>query len=620
METRDQRRTAGAWGFAMAIPVALGLVVAAAATLVSPVSAEPRHGIAMHGDLKYGPDFRHFAYADPAAPKGGRVAWGVVGSFDSLNPFIVKGNPAIGLRDGTRGTNVYESLLERSYDEPFALYGLLAESVEVPADRTWVEFTLREGARFTDGDPVDVEDVVHSFELLRDKGRPNTRTYYVKVDRIERTGPRKVRFVFKDGLDKELPLILGLMPILPKHRMSAEAFERTSLEPPVGSGPYVVAEVDPGAKIVLKRDPGYWGKDLPVRRGLDNFDEIRIEYFREQSAMLEAFKTGAIDVMPESDPTRWATGYDFPAVQDGRVVKDTFRSALPRGMYGLVFNTRRPIFKDARVREALGRLFDFEFANASLFFGLQRRTASYFEGSELSSIGVPASEREKALLAPFPNAVRADVLAGTWRPPATDGSGRDRSQPRAALDQLKAAGWKLDGQQMRDATGAPVRIELLVQTRDHERIGLAYQRGLRALGIDLAIRTVDAAQFQQRRQTFDYDMTPVTWGASLSPGNEQLFRWSQASAEQEGSFNFAGAKEPAIDAMIEAMLKAEDRASFVDAVRALDRVLLSGFYVVPLFHLPEQWMARWTRISRPETPSLWGAVPAAWWATPGATR
>lgn len=596
--------------------IGAALFVALSSGLSVPAGAEPRHGIAMHGEPKYPAGFDHFAYADPKAPRGGRLVRGQLGTFDSLNPFIIKGTAVSGLRDGTLGTNVYESLLERSYDEAFTLYGLLAETVETPPDRAWVEFVLRPQARFSDGVPVKPDDVIFSWGLLKDKGRPNVRQAYAKVERIDKVGERGVRFVFKSASDRELPLILGLMPILPAHSMTAEEFDKTSLLPPVGSGPYVVAAVDPGARITYRRNPDYWGKDLPLKRGFDNFDEIRYDYYRDSTTLFESFKTGAIDMIGESDPGRWSSGYDFPAVADGRVVKDVFPSGLPRPFEGFVLNTRRPVFADIRVREALVRLFDFEFVNPTLYFGLRKRTQSYFEGSELASTGRPASEREKALLAPFAGAVRKDVLDGTYVLPRTDGSGRDRNQLRAALELLKQAGYRLEGSQLKGPNGQPLAFEMLIGTRDEEKVALAYQRTLQALGIQMTLRTVDSVQFQQRRQTYDYDMTSVVWAASLSPGNEQNFRWSSAAARADGSFNFAGVADPAVDAMIAALLAADSREAFVDAARALDRVLVSGFYAVPLSHTPDQWYARWSRIGRPETPALWGAVPSTWYAKP----
>ena len=593
--------------------VAVGL----AAAVPAPADAAS-HGLAMHGEPALPPDFPHLPYADPDAPQGGTITFGILGTFDSLNPFIARGTIALGLRDLLYGNLVYESLLDRNRDEPFSLYGLLAENVSTPEDRTEVTFVLRPEARFSDGAPVTPEDVIFSFEVLRDRGRPNYRTYYGKVATAEKVGERGVRFVFAGGEDRELPLILGLMPILPSHLVDRERFGETTLAPPVGSGPYRVTGVDPGKRLTLTRDPDYWGNALPINRGRYNAEEIRFDYFRDQNAMFEAFKKGLIDVFLETDPTRWATGYAFPAVANGDVVRKEVPTATPRGMFAFAFNTRRPIFEDIRVREALAAMFDFEWINANLLNGLYARTGSYFEGSALASTGRPASEAERTMLAGFPDAVRPDVLEGRWRPPATDGSGRDRRTIRAALALLGEAGWEIrDGRLVHVATGRPMAFEILVATRPDERLALAYARLLKPLGIDVAVRYVDAAQYQARLTAFDFDMVRVMWPSSLSPGNEQLFRWSSEAADAEGSFNFAGARSAAVDAMIAEMLAAEDRERFEGAVRALDRVLLSGHYVVPLYHTPVQWVAHWTRVRPAPKPSLTGVELETWSVAPG---
>ncbi|HET7714481.1 MAG TPA: extracellular solute-binding protein [Bauldia sp.] len=581
--------------------------------------AEPMHGIAMIGEPALPADFEHLPYVNPDAPKGGRITYGVVGTFDSMNPMIVQGGltSARGLSsDPLLGNLVFESLLMRSADEPFTLYGFIAETVETPPDRSWVEFTINPKAKFSDGKPVTVDDVVFSLELLRDKGRPNYRSYYSKVERIERIGDRGVRFHIENADDRELPLILGLMPVLPKHAIDPETFDKSTLKTPVGTGPYLVAEVSAPNYVLYKRNPDYWAKDLPIKRGFDNYDEIRVDYYRDANSMFEAFKKGLYQVNPEGDPAQWHTAYDFPAVKDGRVVKETFKTGTPKGMSGFVFNTRRPVFADPAVRKALAKVFDFEWVNHNLYYDAYVRSAGYFNDSELSSIGRPADEREKALLAPFPGVVAPEVMDGSYRPAVSDGTGADRKVLRAALSELQAAGYELNDQNtlISKATGQPLAFEILVTTKEDERLALAYQRTLDRIGIKATIRSVDAAQFQQRRQTFDFDMTRNTWAASLSPGNEQNFRWSQAAADTEGSFNFPGAKEPAIDAMIQAMLAAPSREDFVAAVRALDRVLISGYYVVPLFYLPEIWIARWNTVEHPETTALTGPRLETWYA------
>jgi peptide/nickel transport system substrate-binding protein len=576
--------------------------------------AAPMHGIAIIGEPALPPDFAHLPYADPNAPKGGKITYGVVGTFDSLNSFIVQGGTtsARGLSDPVFGNLVFETLMARSADEPFTLYGLIAETVETPPDRSWVEFTINPKAKFSDGQPVTADDVIFSMEILRDKGRPNYKATYGKISSVERVGERGVRFNLSGG-DRELPLIIGLMPVLPKHAIDPETFDKSTLTPIIGTGPYTLAEVKAPDYTIYRRSPDYWAKDLPIKQGFDNYDEIRVDYYRDANTMFEAFKKGLYDVQPEGDPAAWYTSYDFPAVNDGRVVKEVFRTGSPKGMSGFAFNTRRPIFSDVRVRRALAKLLDFDWINENLYHGAFVRAAGFYNDSELSSIGVPASDKEKALLAPFPGAVTDAVMAGTYRPV----SGADREVLRQVVDELKAAGYELvDGKMVNAANGQPLAFEILVTTPEDEKLALAYQRTLERIGIVAGVRTVDSTQYQLRRKTFDFDMTRNTWGASLSPGNEQINRWSSTVADVEGSFNYPGAKEPAIDALIDAMLSASSREDFVAAVRAYDRVLISGAYAVPLFYLPEQWIARWTRIERPEETALTGYSLPTWWAKP----
>jgi peptide/nickel transport system substrate-binding protein len=577
-------------------------------------TAEPQPGLAMHGSPQEPKDFANFPYVNPAAPKGGRVVFGVLGSYDSLNPLIIKGNPAEGLRD-----YLFESLLTRAYDEPFTLYGLIAESVETPDDRSFVEFTLRPEAKFSDGTPITVDDVIFSHALLRDHGRPNHRSYYKKVANVEQTGERKVKFTFDGSGDREMPLIMGLMPVLPKHRIDPEQFEKTNLSPPVASGPYIVAKIDPGKSITYRRDPDYWGRDLAVNRGLNNFDEIRFDYYRDGGSMFESFKSGLVRMRNEEDPTRWTESYTFPAIDDGRVVKEELPIETPAGMSGLVFNTRRSFFADQRVRQALIRLFDFEWVNRTLYHGQYSRTESYFARSDLSSHGKRADAAERALLVPFADAVKPPIMDGSFSFPVSDGSGENREGRVEALKLLEQAGYRLNGGNLINvATGEPVAIEILAATRSQERLLLTYARALKQVGIEAKIRQVDSAQYQRRKQTYDFDMIQYYWPVSLSPGNEQSFRWGSDAAVTEGSFNYPGIKSAAVDAMVEAMLKAKDRDSFVSATRALDRVLLSGDYVIPLFYLPRQWVAHWRDLKRPDKTPLYGYQIEAWWLDPEA--
>ncbi len=577
-------------------------------------AAEARHAIAMHGEPALPEGFTRLPYADPAAPKGGRLVQGVLGTFDSLNPLIVKGIAPPSIRG-----YVIESLMARGYDEPFTLYGLIARAIETDAQRSYVTFHLDPAAKFSDGKPVTAEDIIFSWQLLRDKGRPNHRTYYAKVAKAEALGEQAVRFDLSGSDDRELALILGLMPVLAKHAVKPETFEETSFQAPLGTGPYIVGEVDPGKSVTLKRNPDYWGRDLAINRGLWNFDEVRFDYYREANTHLEAFKRGLYDLRNEHDPGRWQTAYDFAAVRDGRVLKEALPTGVPKASSYFVFNTRRAVFSDIRVREAISLLFDFQWINHSYFFDLYQRSASYFDGSELSSHGRPADQREKALLAPFAEAVRADVLDGTWSPPVSDGSGRDRVTLKRALDLFAAAGYELRGTALVERkSGRPLTFEILVTARDEERLALLFSQSLKRAGIAARVRLVDAVQFEGRRLTYDFDMIQNRWDQSLSPGNEQAFYWGSAAADQPGTRNYMGVKSPAVDAMIAALLKAEDRGDFVAAVRALDRVLISGFYVIPLFYLPAQWVARWTTVGRPATTSLYGYLPETWWREPKA--
>lgn len=560
------------------------------------------HGIAMHGAPALPADFKRLPYANPDAPKGGRLSIAFQGTFDGLNPYNLRAGSAA---QGLAG-NIFQTLMTRSLDEPFTLYGLIAETIETDDARSYVIFRLDKRARFSDGAPITAADILFSFELLKTKGRPQQRIAYGLVRSIVALDERTVRYDLTGANDRELPLTLAFMPVLPKHKTDVERFSDSSLDIPVGSGPYKIASIKPGEEIVLKRNPDYWGRDLPVCRGLYNFDEIVVSYYRDANSMFESFKAGLIDYRTEGNPTRWKTGYDFPALRDGRVRREELPVGTPRGMEGFAFNTRRPLFKDARVREALGVMFDFEWINHNLFDDLYTRTASFFDNSELASTGRPASPAERALLAPYPGVVREDILEGRWRPYRTDGTGRDRTQARVALDLLAKAGWRIDGGELEN-NGEPFEFEIMVADRNQERLALNYASSLRRIGVVARVRTVDEVQYQRRRQRFDFDMMLGTWTASASPGNEQRMRWGSASASQEASFNLAGASSPAIDALIAEMLAANSHEDFVTAVRAYDRVLLSGFYIVPLFHTSTQWDAYWTRIERPDTLPRWAA-------------
>jgi peptide/nickel transport system substrate-binding protein len=585
------------------------LLLAAAAATGTAAAAEPRHAIAMHGEPAYGPGFTHFRYANPEAPKGGRLTQAFVGTFDSVNPFVIRGNPFQPVRG-----YVVESLLTRGMDEPFTLYAMIAKSVETDDARSYVTFVLDPRARFSDGKPVTADDVLFSWRLLRDKGRPNHRLFYSKVVNARKLAPDTVRFDFGDARDRELPLILGLMPILAKHTTDAKRFDEPSLRFITGSGPYRIAEVNAGNFVVLKRNPEYWARDLAPNRGVYNFDEMRFEFYRDTTAWFEAFKRKLYDFRFEEDPSRWNVDYDFPAAKAEGLIREDFLVATPRPMSAFVFNTRRPIFADVRVREALVELFDFEWINAKLFFNAYARTGSFFEGSALSARGSAATDGERALLANHLPEFRPELIDGSYRPPLSDGSGQDRARLRRAISLLGEAGWTLrNGTLVRKEDGLPFRFEILVMTREDERLATIYATMLRRAGITTDVRMVEGVQFETRRQRYDYDMVPAAWQLSLSPGNELYFYFGSDSADRPGTRNYMGLKSAAVDAMIAAILRARTASELATASRALDRALFSGHTFIPLFHLPKQWLARWPNIERPAQTSLYGPQPDTWW-------
>ena len=583
---------------------------AALMALSSLAFAEPKHGIAMHGEPALPADFKNLPYANPNAPKGGQLRQAVTGSFDSVNPFIVKGQAATGVR-----TYVFESLLGRNWGEPFSLYGLLAESIDVSDDRQTFTFRIRPEAKFSDGSPVTAADVVFSLETLRDKGRPNFKNSYSKITKIETPDERTITF-HQTSADRELPLIVGLMPVLSKASWQGKDFAQTTLDALTGSGPYVMGAVKAGESITYRRNPDYWGKDLPLSRGLWNFDEVRFDYYRDANAAFEAFKSGIADVRIETDPVRWNTGYDFPAVKDGKITLERVEQKTPAPAAGFAFNTRRKLFQDARVREALTMAFDFEWANANLFANAYRRTYGFYSGSELSSLGKPVDAREKAVLGDAFGRLRADFADGSYQLPVSDGSGRDRKILRKAVSLLADAGWTVGDNGLVNAAGEPFAFTIVVQTRDQEKIALHYQRTLRAIGIKAEVRIVDSAQFASLQTSYDYDMIPATWFNSLSPGNEQVLYFGSEGRTVQGTRNYPGVADPAVDGAIKAMLDATAREDFVAAVRAEDRLLVSGFYMVPFYDAGGQWVARWNHIGRPEAQPLPGFEATTLWRIP----
>jgi microcin C transport system substrate-binding protein len=578
----------------------------ARAAETNPTSA---HGMSMYGDLKYGPGFTHFAYANPQAPRGGDVKLAAIGTFDTLHPFILKGVAAAGISE------TFDTLMASAADEAFSQYGLVAESIEVPADRSWVAFTLRPEARFHDGSPITADDVIWTLDALKTKGHPFFRSYYKQVARAEKTGERKVKFTFDKGDNRELPLIVGQMAVLSKAWWSKRDFEKTTLDPLLGSGAYKVESIEPGRSIVYRRVKDYWGAKLPVNAGRDNFDTLRYDYYRDTTVALEAFKAGQYDFRQENVAKHWATAYTGPGVAQGLIRKEEIRHEVPTGMQAFVFNERRPIFQDRRVRQALGQMFDFEWTNKHLFYGAYTRTRSYFSNSELASRGLPGPEELK-LLEPFRGKVPAEVLAREYAPPKTDGSGQIRDNVREALALLAAAGWTVKGQRLVNARGEPMQFEILLSDPTWERISLPFTKNLERLGITARVRTVDAAQYQNRLDGFDFDVTVMVWGQSLSPGNEQRDFWHSATADLKGSRNLAGIKDPVVDRLVDLVIAAPDRPSLVARTRALDRVLLWGHHVIPHWHIQAYRVAYWDRFSRPAVSPKYSLGFDTWWIDP----
>jgi microcin C transport system substrate-binding protein len=567
------------------------------------------HGLSMYGDLKYGPAFKHFEYANPGAPKGGEVRLAAIGTFDTLNPFILKGNPAAGIQ------GLFDTLTVGSTDEAFSRYGLIAETVEMPADRSWVAFTLRAEARFHDGSPITVDDVIWTFETLKTKGHPFYRSYYAQVTRAERAGERRVRFVFGKGENRELPLIVGELPVLSRAYWASRDFEKTTLEPPLGNGAYRVESVDPGRSIVYRRVPDYWAAKLPVNAGRENFDVIRFDYYRDSNVALEAFKAGQYDFRQENSARNWATAYTGPAVTAGLIKREEIRHEQPTGMQGYFINTRRPVFQDARVRQALAHAFDFEWANKTLFYGSYTRTASFFSNSELASSGLPGPD-ELRILEPFRGKIPDEVFTRPYEPPKTDGSGNIRQNLQEALRLLGEAGWTVKGQKLVNARGESMAFEILLSDANWERITLPFAKNLERLGIAARVRTVDAAQYEKRLEDFDFDLAVEVRGQSLSPGNEQRDYWHSETAQVTGSRNVAGVADPVVDRLIDLVIQAPDRPSLVARTRALDRVLLWGHYVIPHWHIRTFRVAYWDKFGRAPITPKYALGFDGWWVDP----
>ncbi|HRD50770.1 MAG TPA: extracellular solute-binding protein [Candidatus Contendobacter sp.] len=588
----------------------MGLFGLGSALLTAIAMAAPTHGVALHGQLKYGPEFSHFDYVNPNAPKGGEARFAAIGSFDTFNPFNIKGQAAAGIGQ------LFESLLTGSADEPFSEYGLIAESVEVAEDRGSATFVLRPQAKFHDGNPITADDVLFSFETLKTKGSPSYRFYYTSIAKAEKLGERQVKFSFNPGENRELPLIIGQMPVLSKKYWQDRDFGATTLEIPVGSGPYRLERFEPGRFVIYQRDDHYWGKDLPVNRGRHNIDRLRYDYYRDVTVALEAFKAGSYDLRVENVAKQWATGYDFPALDKGLVKKETFPHQMPSGMQGFAYNLRRPLFQDAKVRQALAYAFDFEWSNRNLFFSQYTRTRSYFDNSELAARGLPSPE-ELAILEPLRQELPPEVFKAAYEPPTAGDDAQLRVNFQKALQLLQEAGWVFRDRKLVHAkTGEPFRFELLIAEPTWERIALPFARNLERLGIEMTVRSVDSAQYENRERTFDFDMIVNVWGQSLSPGNEQREFWSSAAATDPGSRNLSGLKNPAIDRLVDQVIAAPDRASLVTRVRALDRALQWNYLVIPHWHLPYVRIAFWDKFGYPPVTPMQGVQLEAWWIDP----
>lgn len=576
---------------------------------VSPASAVVivSHAIALHGEPALPAGFTHLPYANPDAPAGGRMRLDAIGTFDSLNPFINKGVPADGVN------RIYDSLTQASEDEPFTRYGLLAERIERdPADASWIIYQLRPQARFSDGHPVRASDVVFTFDTIRKHGAPAYKAYFAGIRSVEALTPLRVRFDFRDKGNRELPLIVGEMSILPAHWWRKRRFDATSLEVPVGSGPYRIDKLEPGRNIRYVRDPSYWGRDLPLNRGRHNLGEISYHYYRDSTVAFEGFKADQYDLRLENKAKTWATEYNFPAVRAGSVLKHEQKHENPAGMQGFLFNTRRPLLRDIRVREALAQAFDFEWSNRALFHQAYRRTTSYFDNSELAARGLPG-RGELALLRPWRATLPETVFGPAVMPPVSDGDGYDRAPLLHAQALLRKAGWTYRDGALRDAAGRPFELEMLLVQPEFERIAQPFRRNLARLGIRLDLRILDAAQYIERLRQFDYDLTVGGFPASNSPGNELYDYWSQAAAKAPGSRNLTGLSSPAVDALIARITSAHTRAELVTAVRALDRVLRAEWLLVPNYHTPVYRIASWNRYGRPARAPRYGDGLDTWW-------
>lgn len=570
---------------------------------------EYQHGVAMHGDLKYPKNFKKFDYASDKAYKGGTIKLSSIGTFDNLNPYILKGVAA------WQTTYLFETLMKSSFDEPFSQYGLIAKSVKIPEDRSWIIFKIRKIAKFSNGEKIKPEDIIFSFNILTTKGHPIYKTYYGQVDKVEKFSENEVKFSFKGDPNPELPLIIGYqLPIFSKKYWDGKEFDKTTLNPPLGSGPYLVSDVKPGRSITLKKNPNYWGNKINVNVGRFNFDTIHTDFYRDETVALEAFKSGAYDFKQENSSKNWATAYKFGAVKEGRVKVEEIKYFRPSGMQGFAFNMRKSIFQNINVRKALTYAFDFEWSNRNLFYNAYTRTKSFFDNSDLSSQSFP-SEEELVILEKYRGKIPEEIFTSIFSPPNTDDENGLRKNLRFARRLLKEEGWIIKNDVLTNReTGEIFKFEILLRSPLFERIVLPMKRNLKKLGIEVSIRTVqDDSQYIRRLEDFDYDMIVVNYGSIISPGNEQKNYWGSSTADQPGSPNYMGVKNPVLDEIIDELISAKSRQELVTYTKVLDRILLFNYYLIPQFHIGHYRVAYWNKLSRPAISPKYDLGFDFWW-------
>lgn len=590
----------------ISLHTSLRLSLVSLCLLAGPAHADT-HGLAMVGTPTIPDGFTHFNYANPDAPKGGTFKQAILGNFDTLNPFSLKGTAAQSLN------LVYDRLMMRSWDEPFTLYPLIAESIDVPDDRSSITFHLNPKAKFQDGSPITADDVLFSFKTLKENGRPNMRNTYKMVSAVDKLNDHSVKFTLSADRTKETVMILAMMPVLSEKWWATQDLNRTILTPPNSTGPYRITEVEVGRRIVMERNPDYWAKDLPVAKGQYNFDRIIFNYFKNQTSAFESFKAGDTDMWIDMNPGHWANAYDFPAAKNNDVVREEIAHHRVEKMWGFIFNSARPPFNDRNVRKALSLVLDYDWINKNIYYGQYKTLNSFFPNSYLAATGLP-SDTELTYLTPYKDTLSPDVFGASWTPPPTGDQSAIRANRLNADKLLSASGWVIqNGVRVNATTGKPLTFEMMVGSPDEEKLALAFKRSLSGLGVNVKLRVLDAAAFQARLSDYDYDMMLYNWQNTLSPGTEQAVYWGCAAASQKGRFNYAQICNPAIDHLVSLIPNSTTTEEMTSAVRALDRILMSESYVIPLFYTGRDFVASWVRISHPEKPSLYGNIMESWW-------